>query len=101
MVVGRCVISLCGGLQVCYQFVWWLAGVLSVCVVVDKRVISLCGGWQVSQPVYSTLMRWIYDGELEDTYHEVREEEDNYIDIISSIFLFLSTMGMWRTGITR
>ncbi|XP_076435742.1 gamma-tubulin complex component 3 homolog [Babylonia areolata] len=24
----------------------------------------------VSQPIYSTLMRWIYDGELEDTYHE-------------------------------
>lgn len=24
----------------------------------------------VSQPVYVTLMRWIYDGELEDTYHE-------------------------------
>lgn len=24
----------------------------------------------VSQPIYVTLMRWIYDGELEDTYHE-------------------------------
>ncbi|KAL8625039.1 hypothetical protein ACOMHN_012048 [Nucella lapillus] len=24
----------------------------------------------VAQPIYSTLMRWIYDGELEDTYHE-------------------------------
>ena len=26
---------------------------------------------QVSQPVFSTVLRWIYDGELEDTYHEV------------------------------
>ncbi|PVD18317.1 hypothetical protein C0Q70_20866 [Pomacea canaliculata] len=24
----------------------------------------------VSQPIYATLMRWVYDGELEDTYHE-------------------------------
>ncbi|RUS81826.1 hypothetical protein EGW08_010418, partial [Elysia chlorotica] len=24
----------------------------------------------VSQPIYATLLRWMYDGELEDTYHE-------------------------------
>ncbi|XP_048249999.1 gamma-tubulin complex component 3 homolog [Haliotis rufescens] len=24
----------------------------------------------VSQPIYATLLRWVYDGELEDTYHE-------------------------------
>jgi len=24
----------------------------------------------VSQPIFSTILRWIYDGELEDTYHE-------------------------------
>ena len=27
---------------------------------------------QVAQPVFTPIVRWIYDGELEDTYHEVR-----------------------------
>ena len=25
----------------------------------------------VAQPIFTTVMRWLYDGELEDTYHEV------------------------------
>lgn len=32
-----------------------------------QHILSL-----VSHPVLSFLYRWIYDGELEDTYHEVR-----------------------------
>lgn len=32
-----------------------------------RHILSL-----VSHPVLSFLYRWIYDGELEDTYHEVR-----------------------------
>lgn len=27
----------------------------------------------VSHPILNFLYRWIYDGELEDTYHEVRQ----------------------------
>ena len=27
--------------------------------------------WQVVQPLFTTILRWIYEGELEDTYHEV------------------------------
>ena len=43
-----------------------------VLVGTDSHSLScFCGHFQVSQPIYSTLMRWIYDGELEDTYHEV------------------------------
>lgn len=32
-----------------------------------QHILSL-----VSHPILSFLYRWIYDGELEDTYHEVR-----------------------------
>ena len=35
------------------------------------RVCVWCVCVQVAQPIFSTIMRWIYDGELEDTYHEV------------------------------
>ena len=28
---------------------------------------------QVAQPIFTTVARWIYDGELDDNYHEVRE----------------------------
>lgn len=34
-----------------------------------QHILSL-----VSHPVLSFLYRWIYDGELEDTYHEVSTE---------------------------
>lgn len=33
-----------------------------------QHILSL-----VSHPILSFLYRWIYDGELEDTYHEVRD----------------------------
>lgn len=36
-----------------------------------QHILSL-----VSHPVLSFLYRWIYDGELEDTYHEVRHGWD-------------------------
>lgn len=34
-----------------------------------QHILSL-----VSHPILSFLYRWIYDGELEDTYHEVSAE---------------------------
>jgi hypothetical protein len=36
-----------------------------------QHILSL-----VSHPVLSFLYRWIYDGELEDTYHEVGAEAE-------------------------
>lgn len=33
-----------------------------------QHILSL-----VSHPILNFLYRWIYDGELEDTYHEVRK----------------------------
>ena len=31
-----------------------------------KHILTL-----VAQPIFTTIMRWQYDGDLEDTYHEV------------------------------
>lgn len=35
-----------------------------------QHILSL-----VSHPILNFLYRWIYDGELEDTYHEVHTDE--------------------------
>jgi len=29
---------------------------------------------QAIQPLFTTILRWIYEGELDDTYHEVNEQ---------------------------
>ena len=34
----------------------------------------------VSHPILNFLYRWIYDGELEDTYHEVHTYSIQYMD---------------------
>ena len=33
----------------------------------------------VAQPIFSTVTRWIYDGELEDNFHEVRSHAASMI----------------------
>ncbi|KAK2168865.1 hypothetical protein NP493_1211g00044 [Ridgeia piscesae] len=33
-------------------------------------LVDICQVTPVAQPIFSTIISWIYDGELEDTYHE-------------------------------
>ena len=35
------------------------------------KVASACKGLEIYQPIYNTIMRWMYDGELEDAFSEV------------------------------
>lgn len=50
----------------------------------------------VSHPVLSFLYRWIYDGELEDTYHEVRNatrvSDSNFRSVGTPFLSFLLTV---------
>ena len=34
---------------------------------------------QVVQPLFTTILRWIYEGELEDTYHEVDSRPRKFV----------------------
>lgn len=55
-----------------------------------QHILSL-----VSHPVLSFLYRWIYDGELEDTYHEVRNAA-RFSDLdLSSMGTQLLTFGFF------
>lgn len=57
-----------------------------------QHILSL-----VSHPILNFLYRWIYDGELEDTYHEVKRAGFNLVctQINKRAILFRNDFVIW------